>query len=273
MLRITKPTSPSRRNRSYLVHEELHGGSPEKSLVSRTKNRGGRNNNGRITSRHQGGGHKHLYRSIDFKRDKHGIPARVERLERDPGRSALIALLIYADGERRYILAPDGLKSGMPVLAGPGAEATVGNALPLEKIPTGLMIHNVELTPGHGGQLGRGAGAAVQLMAKEGAYAFIKLPSSETRKVPLACYATIGQVGNLDWENVYLGSAGRKRWMGRRPHVRGAAMNPVDHPHGGGEGKAGAGRPPVSPWGQKAKGLKTRRPKMSDKWIVQRRQK
>ena len=271
MLRITKPTSPSRRNRSYLVHEAVHTGQPDKSLVSRVKNRGGRNNMGRITARHRGGGHKTIFRLIDFKRDKTGIPAVVERIERDPGRSSLIALLVYRDGERRYILAPEGLKAGAKVMSGREAEATLGNALPLELIPTGLMIHNVELKPGLGGQMARTAGAAVQLMAKEGSYAFIKLPSGETRKVPLACMATIGQVGNLDWENVYLGSAGRKRWMGRRPHVRGAAMNPVDHPHGGGEGKAGAGRPPVSPWGQKAKGLKTRRPRMSDKWIVQRR--
>ncbi|MEK7475530.1 MAG: 50S ribosomal protein L2 [Candidatus Coatesbacteria bacterium] len=271
MLKIRRPTTPSQRHRSYLVHENLHEGRPMKSLVRRFKNRGGRNALGRITARHRGGGHKHLYRVVDFKRDKRDIPAVVERIERDPGRRALIALLRYADGERRYVLAPDGLKPGDKVVAGANVEVKVGNALPLEAIPTGIMVHNVELTPGHGGQLARSAGATVQLQAKEGEFAFLKMPSGEVRRVNLTCYATVGQVGNLDWENVWIGSAGRKRWMGRRPHVRGAAMNPVDHPHGGGEGKAGAGRPPVSPWGQKAKGLKTRRPKLSDKWIVQRR--
>jgi large subunit ribosomal protein L2 len=199
------------------------------------------------------------------------MKAVVERLERDPGRSCLIALIRYADGERRYILAPEGLKTLDTVMSGPQAEVKSGNSLPISAIPAGMMIHNVELKPGYGGQIARSAGAAVQLMAKEGAYAFLKLPSGETRKVPTACYATVGQVGNLDWENVSIGSAGRNRWMGWRPYVRGAAMNPVDHPHGGGEGKAGAGRPPSSPWGQQAKGLKTRRPKISDKWIVTRR--
>jgi large subunit ribosomal protein L2 len=249
----------------------LHEGGPVKSLVERIPNRGGRNNSGRLTARHRGGGYHHMYRMVDFKRDKRDMPATVERLERDPGRNAFIALVRYSDGERRYILAPEGLAAGDTVMAGEKAEVKPGNALPLSAIPTGVMLHNLELTPGRGGQLGRSAGTAVQLMAKEGEYAFIKLPSGETRKVPLACYASVGQVGNIDWENVVLGSAGRKRWMGIRPHVRGAAMNPVDHPHGGGEGKAGAGRPPVSPWGQKAKGLKTRRPKFSDKWIVKRR--
>lgn len=263
--------TPTRRHRSYLVVEGLHAGKPEKGLVERLPNRGGRNVNGRVTVRHRGGGHKKLYRIVDFKRDKPGIPGVVERVERDPGRRALIALVRYADGERRYILAPEGLRTGETVQAGPEAEVKVGNALPLDAVPTGLMVHNVELKPGQGGRLARTAGAAVQLQAKEGRYAFLKLPSGEVRRVPLACYATVGQVGNLDWENVWIGSAGRRRWMGRRPHVRGAAMNPVDHPHGGGEGKAGAGRPPVSPWGQKAKGLKTRRPKLSDRWIVTRR--
>ena len=271
MLKVRRPTTPSQRHRSYIVTEALHEGKPVKSLVARFKNRGGRNAIGRITARHRGGGHKHVYRIIDFKRDKRDIPAVVERIERDPGRCALVALLCYADGERRYILAPDGVKAGEKVMAGAQVEVKVGNALPLSAIPTGLMVHNVELTPGHGGQMARSAGAAIQLQAKEGEFAFLRMPSGEVRRVNLACYATVGQVGNLDWENVWIGSAGRKRWMGRRPHVRGAAMNPVDHPHGGGEGKAGAGRPPVSPWGQKAKGLKTRRPKLSDKWIVQRR--
>ncbi len=272
MLRISKPYTPSRRHRSYLVIEGLHPGGPEKGLVERIQNRGGRNANGRITARHRGGGHKSLYRLVDFRRDKLGV-AVVERIERDPGRKSLIALVRYPDGERRYILAPDGLKAGDKVEAGPAVEARVGNALPLENIPTGLQLHNVELKPGRGGQMARSAGAAIQLMAKEGRYAFLKLPSGEVRKVPVACYASVGQVGNLDWENVRIGSAGRHRWMGRRPYVRGAAMNPVDHPHGGGEGKAGAGRPPVSPWGQKAKGLKTRRPQISDRWIVTRRNK
>jgi large subunit ribosomal protein L2 len=271
MLKVRRPVTPSQRHRSYLVIEGLHKGKPVKSLVDRAKNRGGRNNMGRITARHRGGGHKHISRRIDFKRDKRGISAVVERFERDPGRRALIALLCYADGERRYILAPEGLKAGETVMAGPQVEVKTGNALPLEAIPTGIMIHNVELSPGHGGQLARSAGAAIELQAKEGGFAFLKMPSGEIRRVLLSCYATVGQVGNLDSENVWIGSAGRKRWMGRRPHVRGAAMNPVDHPHGGGEGKAGAGRPPVSPWGQKAKGLKTRRPQLSDKWIVQRR--
>jgi large subunit ribosomal protein L2 len=273
MLRISKPYTPSRRHRSYLVIEGLHKGKPEKGLVERIPNNGGRNANGRITARHRGGGHKTSYRMIDFRRDKRDVEAVIERIERDPGRCALIALVRYPDGERRYILAPDTLKAGDRILAGTNVEARVGNALPLENIPTGLMVHNVELKPGRGGQLGRSAGAAIQLMAKEGRHAFLKMPSGEMRKVPIACYATVGQVGNLDWENVRIGSAGRHRHMGRRPYVRGAAMNPVDHPHGGGEGKAGAGRPPVSPWGQKAKGLKTRRPQISDRWIVTRRNK
>lgn len=271
MLKICRPTTPSRRHRSYLVIEGGYSGGPEKSLVMRVPNSGGRNSDGRITSHHRGGGHKKIHRVVDFKRDKHGVPGIVERLERDPGRRALIALIRYRDGERRYMLAPDGLKAGDTVMAGPQAEVKTGNALPIDLIPTGIMVHNVELKPGKGGQLARSAGAAVQIAAKEGDIAFLKLPSGETRKVPLTCYATVGQVGNLDWENVWIGSAGRKRWMGRRPIVRGAAQNPVDHPHGGGEGKAGAGRPPSSPWGIKAKGLKTRRPKYSDRWIVTRR--
>lgn len=271
MIRFDKPTSPSRRGRSYLVIEGLHRGGPEKSLVERTKNRGGRNVNGRITSRHRGGGFANIYRLVDFKREKRGIPAVVSRIERDPVRSCLIALLNYADGEKRYILAPEGLKAGDKIMAGPDADIKPGNALPLALIPPSIPVHNVELVPGHGGKMARSAGTGVQITAKEGGYAFLKLPSGEVRKVPLACYATIGQVGNSDWENVVYGSAGRVRRRGRRPHVRGAAMNPVDHPHGGGEGKAGAGRPPSSPWGQKSKGLKTRKPKLSDKWIVNRR--
>lgn len=271
MLRICKPTTSTRRHRSYLVIEGLHKGASEKSLTYRIKNRSGRNNLGRITARHRGGGHKKQYRQVDFRRDKHGVSARVERIERDPGRASLIALLLYADGERRYILAPDGIKVGDRVEAGPGVEVKTGNALPLSAIPAGIMIHNIEFQPGRGGQIARSAGAVVQLQAKEGEFAFLKMPSGEIRKVLLKCYATVGQVGNIDWENIWQGSAGRRRWRGRRPHVRGAAMNPVDHPHGGGEGKAGAGRPPSSPWGQQAKGLRTRRPKVSDKWIVKRR--
>ncbi len=271
MMKITKPTSPSRRGRSYLVVDGLHKGGAEKSLSCHLKKRGGRNALGRITARHRGGGHTYIYRMVDFKRDKHGIPAVVERIERDPGRSSLIALLHYADGEKRYILSPEGLKAGDRVMSGPGSEVRPGNSLPIGEIPAGIMVHNVELFSGRGGQMARSAGAAVQIMAKEGDLAFLKLPSGEVRKVPLSCYATVGQVGNLDWENVWIGAAGRSRWMGIRPYVRGAAMNPVDHPHGGGEGKAGAGRPPASPWGQKAKGLKTGRKRISQKWIVQRR--
>jgi len=271
MIRQMKPNAPAQRGRSYLVIQDLHKGKPMKSLVGRGENTAGRNVNGRITARHRGGGHKSLIRNVDFRREKHGMKAVVERIERDPGRSCLIALLAYGDGERRYILAPDGLKIGDVLMSGPQAEVVSGNCLPISAIPSGMMIHNVEMKPGQGGQIARSAGAAVQLMAKEGDYAFLKLPSGETRKIPVACYATVGQVGNLDWENVSIGSAGRNRWRGRMPHVRGAAMNPVDHPHGGGEGKAGAGRPPSSPWGQKAKGLKTRRPQASDKWIVTRR--
>ncbi len=271
MLKLCKPTTPARRGRTYLVVEGLHKGKPYKRLSKRIKNRAGRNNQGRITAHHRGGGHKNFGRLIDFKRDKRGIKAVVERIERDPGRSSLVALLKYADGERRYILAPQGMKVGDTVMAGPGADPVPGNSLPLDSIPVGMMVHNVELVPGRGGQMARSAGASVQFQAKEGKEAFLRLPSGEIRKVASNCYATVGQVGNLDWENIWYSGAGRIRWMGRRPHVRGAAQNPVDHPHGGGEGKAGAGRPPASPWGQQAKGLKTRKPKTSDKWIVQRR--
>ncbi len=219
MLRFTKPTSPSRRGRNYLVVEGAYRGGPDKGLSERLRNRGGRNALGRITARHRGGGHAYVYRNVDFKRDKRGIPAFVERIERDPGRSSLIALLRYADGERRYILAPDGMKAGDRVVAAPDAEIKPGNALPLGAIPAGIMVHNVELVPGRGGKMARSAGMVVQITAKEGQYAFLKLPSGEVRKVPLACYATIGQVGNLDWENVVYGSAGRIRWTGRRPFL------------------------------------------------------
>ena len=228
---------------------------------------------GRITSRHKGGGHKRLYRVIDFKRDKDGIPSKVAAIEYDPNRSANIALLHYADGEKRYILAPKNLKLGDSVLSGTGAEIKPGNAIPLKEIPLGTTVHNIELNIGHGGQMARSAGSYGQLMAKEGKYAQIRLPSGEVRMVLLECKATIGQVGNLDHENISIGKAGRKRWMGKRPHVRGVAMNPVDHPHGGGEGKSSGGRHPVTPWGVPTKGFRTRKRKSSDKLIVRRRNK
>ncbi|RKY04965.1 50S ribosomal protein L2, partial [Candidatus Poribacteria bacterium] len=224
-----------------------------------------------ITVRHRGGGHKRKYRIIDFKRDKWGVPAKVIAIEYDPNRTARIALLQYADGEKRYIIAPLGLKVGDTVMSGPDAEIKVGNALPLEKIPVGTLIHNVELTPGKGGQIARAAGTAAVLLAKEGKYALVRLPSNEIRMIPLKCMATIGQVGNVEHENIVIGKAGRNRWLGWRPTVRGTAMNPVDHPHGGGEGRSHPGRHPVTPWGQPTKGYKTRRKKPSDKFIVQRR--
>jgi large subunit ribosomal protein L2 len=266
-----KPTSPGRRFQTYSTHEEITSTKPEKGLVQILKKSGGRNALGRITSRHKGGGHKRLYRIIDFKRNKDGIPAKVASIEYDPNRSANIALLHYEDGEKRYILAPSGLKLGDKLLSGPGVEIRTGNTLLLKDIPLGTPIHNIELNPGHGGQIARGAGNYAQLMAKEGKYALIKLPSGEVRMVPLLCRATIGQVGNLEYENVRIGKAGRNRWRGIRPHVRGVAMNPVDHPHGGGEGKTSGGRHPVTPWGVPTKGYKTRMKKASDKLIVKRR--
>ena len=266
-----KPTSPGRRNQTYSTQEEVTRKRPEKGLLKPLKKSGGRNTHGRITSRHKGGGHKHLYRIIDFKRDKDGIPARVASIEYDPNRSANIALLHYADGEKRYILAPTGLRVEDKILSGTTVEIKTGNTAPLRSIPLGTAVHNIELNVGHGGQLARGAGSYAQLMAKEGKYAQIKLPSGEVRMVSLDCKATIGQVGNLEHENVRLGKAGRNRWKGRRPHVRGVAMNPVDHPHGGGEGKSSGGRHPVTPWGVPTKGYKTRVKKVSDKLIVKRR--
>jgi large subunit ribosomal protein L2 len=266
-----KPTSPGRRNQTYSTQEELTRKSPEKSLLKPLKKSGGRNTHGRITSRHRGGGHKRLYRVIDFKRDKDGIPARVAGIEYDPNRSANIALLHYADGEKRYILAPTGLCVEDRIISGTSVEIKTGNTAPLRNIPLGTAVHNIELNVGHGGQLARGAGSYAQLMAKEGKYAQIKLPSGEVRMVSLDCKATIGQVGNLEHENIRLGKAGRNRWKGRRPHVRGVAMNPVDHPHGGGEGKSSGGRHPVTPWGVPTKGYKTRVKKASDKLIVKRR--
>ncbi len=271
-IRKLKPITPGTRFMSVPTFEEITKTTPEKSLTVSLKKSGGRNNLGRITSRHRGGGHKRKYRIIDFKRDKFNIPAKVFSIEYDPNRSARIALLHYADGEKRYIIAPDGLKVGDTVMSGDNAEVKVGNAFKLKNMPLGSVIHNVELKPGKGAQLGRSAGTAIQLMAKEGKYAQLKLPSGEIRLVNLECMATFGAVGNSDHENISLGKAGRSRWLGRRPHVRGVAMNPVDHPMGGGEGKSSGGGHPVSPWGQKAKGLKTRKVKKeSNKYIVKRR--
>ncbi|WBW49642.1 50S ribosomal protein L2 [Peptoniphilus equinus] len=270
-----KPTSPARRQMTVATFEEVTKTTPEKSLTVSLKSSGGRNAHGRITSRHRGGGVKRKYRIIDFKRNKDNIPARVAAIEYDPNRTAYIALLNYADGEKRYILAPEGLKVGDTVESGSEADIKVGNALELKDIPVGTTVHNVELTPGKGGQMVRSAGAEAQLMAKEGRFAQLRLPSGEFRKVFLNCKATIGTVGNSTHELITLGKAGKSRYLGRRPHVRGSAMNPVDHPHGGGEGRAPIGRPsPMTPWGKKALGLKTRKKnKKSDMYIVRRRTK
>ncbi|MBU2491317.1 MAG: 50S ribosomal protein L2 [Bacteroidetes bacterium] len=272
-IRKLKPNTPGTRYMSISSFDEITKTTPEKSLtVSLTKS-GGRNNLGRITSFHRGGGHKRKYRIIDFKRDKHGIPAKVFSIEYDPNRSSRIALLNYADGEKRYIIAPDGLKVGDSIMSGEKIEIKVGNALKLKDMPLGSFLHNIELKPGKGGQIGRSAGAGIQLMAKEGKHAQVKMPSGEVRLISLECMATYGTVGNSDHENISLGKAGRSRWLGIRPNVRGVAMNPVDHPMGGGEGKTSGGGHPVSPWGQKAKGLKTRKKKhASNKYIVKRRQ-
>lgn len=271
-IRSFKPITPGTRFRTSDTFDDVTKSSPEKSLVVFIGKSGGRNNQGRITTRFRGGGHKRLYRIIDFKRDKTGVPAKVTSIEYDPNRSARIALLTYADGEKRYILSPDGLKVGEKITSGSGSEIKVGNALPLKEIPLGSFIHNVEIKPGKGGQLARSAGASIQLVAREGKMAQIKLPSGEVRMVRVECMATYGTVSNPEHENLSLGKAGRSRWMGRRPHVRGVAMNPVDHPMGGGEGKTSGGGHPVSPWGKKAKGLKTRKKKNeSNKYIVKRR--
>jgi large subunit ribosomal protein L2 len=270
-IKTVKPTSPGRRFQTYSTFEEITRSKPEKSLMRPQKKSGGRNSYGRITSRYRGGGHKRRYRVIDFKRDKVDIPARVATIEYDPNRSSRIALLHYADGEKRYIVAPLGMQVGDTIISSAMADIKPGNALPLEKIPLGTIIHNVEMKAGKGGQLARSAGAGVQLMAKEGRYGLLKLPSGELRKVLLECKATIGQVGNIDHENISIGKAGRKRWLGRMPKVRGVAMNPVDHPHGGGEGKSSGGRHPVTPWGVPTKGYRTRKPKHVDKLIVKRR--
>src|SRR4051812_44693101 len=267
-----RPTTPTRRYQTVVSREDITKETPEKSLTVGLRKTGGRNSAGRVTSRFIGGGHKQLYRVIDFKRDKRGIQAKVAAIEYDPNRSARIALLHYVDGEKRYILAPIGLRVGDSVMSGEGADIKPGNSLPLRHIPLGTMVHNIELKIGKGGQLVRSAGAAAQLMAKEGAYASIKLPSGEVRMVHQRCRATIGQVGNVDHENISLGKAGRSRWLGRRPHVRGIAMNPVDHPMGGGEGR-GKGNHPQSPWGVLAKGYKTRKNVSTDKYIVQKRKK
>ncbi len=270
-IRKYKPTSPGRRNMTVSTFEEITKKEPEKSLIEPLKKHSGRNNQGKITTRHRGGGSKRFYRRIDFKRNKFGIPARVAAIEYDPNRSARIALLFYRDGEKRYMLAPLGLKVGDTVVSGPGSPVRVGNALPLAEIPTGTQIHNIELYPGRGGQLVRAAGNVAQLMAKSDGYAQIRMPSGEVRMVRLECMATIGQVGNVDHENIRIGKAGRSRHLGRRPTVRGSVMNPVDHPHGGGEGKAPIGGQPKTPWGKPAMGYRTRKNKRTDKFIVRRR--
>jgi len=269
-----KPTTPSRRHMTVMSFEEITKNEPEKSLTVSLKSSGGRNARGRLTVRHRGGGHKRLYRVIDFRRIKDNVPAVVAAIEYDPNRSANIALLHYADGAKTYIIAPNNLKVGDKVLSGPSADIKTGNSMALKDIPVGSLIHNIELRPGKGGQMVRSAGTVAQLMAKEGAYAHVRLPSGEVRLVHINCRATLGQVGNLDFENQKIGKAGRSRWMGIRPTVRGSVMNPVDHPHGGGEGRAPIGRQyPVSPWGKIAIGGKTRKKKPSDKMVVRKRNK
>ncbi|HEY8529616.1 MAG TPA: 50S ribosomal protein L2 [Paenibacillaceae bacterium] len=268
-----QPTSPGRRQMTVSTFEEITTDKPEKSLLEPLRKRAGRNNQGRITVRHRGGGHKRMYRIIDFKRDKDGVPGRVASIEYDPNRTSRIALIHYRDGEKRYIIAPKGLKVGDEIMSGPDADIKVGNALPLENIPVGTIIHNIELKPGKGGQLVRAAGTQAQLLGKEDKYAIIRLASGEIRRVLKECRATVGAVGNEDHELINLGKAGRSRWLGRRPAVRGSVMNPVDHPHGGGEGKAPIGRPsPVTPWGKPTLGYKTRKKNHpSDKYIIHRR--
>jgi large subunit ribosomal protein L2 len=271
-IKTYKPTSPGRRDMSGSTFDEITRAKPQRSLLDRKKRRGGRNNAGRITVRHRGGGHKRRYRIIDFKRDKLDVPARVEAIEYDPNRSARIALLLYVDGERRYIIAPLGLRVDDTVMSGPNAEIRVGNALPIRNIPVGSLVHNIELQPGRGGQLARAAGTSAQLVAKEGSYAQVRLPSGEVRRVHENCMATLGQVGNTDHGNIKLGKAGRKRWLGWRPAVRGSAMDPKSHPHGGGEGRSPIGMPgPKTPWGKPAMGKKTRHNKRTNKFIVRRR--
>jgi large subunit ribosomal protein L2 len=271
-IKTYKPTSPGRRGMTGLTFEEVTSTEPERNLLRSLHKRSGRNVHGRITVRHRGGGHKRRYRVVDFKRDKVNIPAKVKSIEYDPNRSARIALLVYADGEKRYIVAPLGLQAGDTVMSGEEAEVRVGNALPLARIPLGTLVHNIELSAGRGGQLARSAGASAQVLAKEEEYVTLRLPSGEVRLVRRECVATVGQVGNVDHGNIKLGKAGRKRWLGYRPAVRGSAMSPRDHPHGGGEGRTPIGMSsPKSPWGKKTLGKKTRRNKMTDKYIVRRR--
>ncbi len=273
-IRKLKPNTPGTRHMSISTFEEITSTTPEKSLLAPITKSGGRNNLGRITSKHRGGGHKRQYRIIDFKRDKDNITAVVESIQYDPNRTARIALLFYKDGEKRYILAPQGLKVGDEVVSGKGSDIKVGNALPLKEMPLGSFVHNVEMKPGKGGQIGRSAGTALQVVAKEGDYCQIRMPSGEVRLFRNDCRATFGTIGNADHENISLGKAGRRRWLGYRPYSRGVVQNPVDHPMGGGEGKTSGGGHPVSPWGQKAKGLKTRKPKNpSNKFIIKRRKK
>ncbi len=272
-LKKVKPVSPGRRNQVYSTFQELSRSTPEKSLLRGFNKSGGRNNHGRITAWHRGGGHKRHYRVIDFKRDKTGIPAKVASIEYDPNRSVRIALLHYVDGEKRYILAPLNLEVGTTVVSGPDADIRPGNTLPMMNIPLGTLIHNIELRPGKGGQIVRSAGTFAQLMAKEDPYALVKLPSGEVRMILISCKATIGQLGNVDHENISLGKAGRHRWLGRRPKVRGVAMNPIDHPMGGGEGRSSGGRHPCTPWGKPTKGYRTRKNKRTDRFIVTKRTK
>ena len=268
-----KPTSPGRRQMEVLVSPEITTSEPYKPLLEPKKATGGRNSLGRVSMWQRGGGHKRRYRLIDFKRDKNGVPGQVTTIEYDPNRSANIALVTYKDGDKRYIIAPLGLQVGQTILASSEADIVVGNCLPLKNIPVGTMIHNIELRPGKGGQMARSAGAGAQIMAKEGEYAHLRLPSGEMRLVLTECRATIGQVGNIDHANVSIGKAGRSRWLGKRPHVRGVAMNPVDHPHGGGEGRTGEGRAPVDPWGNLTKGYRTRNNRRTQGMIVSRRKK
>ena len=272
-IRKLRPVTPTQRFRTVADFSEVTRTEPEKSLLEPLKKSGGRNNRGRITVRHRGGGHKRRYRIIDFRRTKHGVPAKVFSIEYDPNRSARICLLHFIDGEKRYIIWPKGIQVGDPVVSGPESSFEVGNALPLSRIPLGTLVHNIELTIGKGGQMARSAGSFAQVMAKEGNYVTLRLPSGEVRMVHHKCYATIGEVGNAEHENIVSGKAGRSRWLGRRPKVRGVAMNPVDHPHGGGEGRTSGGRHPVSPWGWKTKGFKTRSKKPSDAFIVRRKTK
>jgi large subunit ribosomal protein L2 len=272
-IRKYKPTSAGTRFRTVQTFDEITTNDPYKPLTENLHRSGGRNNHGELTSWWRGGGHRRLYRTIDFRRDKKDIPGKVSTIEYDPNRSARIALVTYADGEKRYILQPLGVKVGDTIVSGDAVDILPGNAMRLKNIPLGTQIHNVELKPGKGGQIARSAGSSVQLVAREGEYASVRMPSGEIRKINIECMATIGQVGNLDHENVSIGKAGRSRWLGKRPHVRGVAMNPVDHPLGGGEGKTSGGRHPVTPWGVPTKGYKTRNRKTSDKFIVQRRPK